>query len=574
MAGDLGRTTGFQNGLRPGRARRQTEVLRPRHVPLPLRRRSARRSPRGLHGHRCRRPDTSGCRASTSSTRWAGTPSACPPNAPQFAKASTPPRSRKRNIDTFRRQIRRLGFSYDWDREVATASADYYRWTQWIFLKLYEQGPRLHGRRAGQLVPGAAAPCSPTRRSRTAATSRPAIPVERRLMRQWMLKITAYAERLLDDLEGLDWPESVKEMQRNWIGKSRGADVVFEIAGQRPRLHGLHHPARHPVRRHLLRARTRAPARRPRSPPTSSAPAVEAYVKEAAQQVRSRPHRSRERRRPASSPAPTPSTRSTVSEIPIWVADYVLMAYGTGAIMAVPGHDERDHEFAREFDLPIVEVVSGSDRPIEEAAFTDNTDGVMVNSTGPSGLASTGSRFPTPSRRSPPGWKSAVSAPGGSSTASATGSSRASATGASPSPSSTPTTGEVVALDESCSRSVFPPIDEYRPTEDGTAAARPRRRRLAQGRAPRRPDGHPRDQHHAAMGRQLLVLPALHRSAQRSERLVDRSRELLDARRPLRRRRRARGAPPALRPLLAQGALRLRLVSPPRSRSRSSSTRG
>ncbi len=136
----------------------------------------------------------------------------------------------KRNIDTFRAQIQRLGFSYDWDREVATSSLDYYRWTQWIFLKLYEKGLAYMADEPVNWCPalGTVLANEEVKDGRYVETGDP---VERRLMRQWMLKITLYAQRLLDDLDDLDWPESVKEMQRNWIGRSRGADVVFHIAG-------------------------------------------------------------------------------------------------------------------------------------------------------------------------------------------------------------------------------------------------------------------------------------------------------------------------------------------------------
>ncbi len=290
-------------------------------------------------------------------------------------------------------------------------------------------------------------------------------PVERRLMRQWMLKITEYAERLLDDLEGLDWPESVKEMQRNWIGKSRGADVVFAIAGSdrdftvfttRPdTLFGATYCVFSPE--HPLVAEFTTDEQRP---------AVDAYIRQAAQKS------DLDRTDLAKSKTGVFTGAYAVNpvndeKIPIWVADYVLMGYGTGAIMAVPGHDERDHEFARAFDLPIIEVVSGSDKPIEEAAFTDNQDGVMVNSTGPDGLSLDGLKVPDAIARII-AWLEE----------------RGLGTGriqyrlrdwlfsrqrywGEPFPIVHTDDGEVVALDESWLPVGLPAIDEYRPTEDG-----------------------------------------------------------------------------------------------------------
>ncbi len=370
----------------------------------------------------------------------------------------------KRNIDTFRRQIKRLGFSYDWDREISTASADYYRWTQWIFLQLYKKDLAYMADVPVNWCPalGTVLANEEVKDGRYVETGDP---VERRLMRQWMLKITEYAERLLDDLEGLDWPESVKEMQRNWIGKSHGADVVFAIDGSdkdftvfttRPdTLFGATYCVFSPE--HALVAEITTDEQRP---------AVEAYIREAAQKS------DLDRTDLAKSKTGVFTGAHAVNPvngemIPIWVADYVLMGYGTGAIMAVPGHDERDHEFAREFGLPIVEVVSGSDRPIEEAAFTDNTDGVMVNSTGPDGFSLDGLKVPDAIAKITT-WLEE----------------RGLGTGriqyrlrdwlfsrqrywGEPFPIVHTDSGEVVALDESWLPVGLPAIDEYRPTEDG-----------------------------------------------------------------------------------------------------------
>ncbi len=370
----------------------------------------------------------------------------------------------KRNIDTFRRQIKRLGFSYDWDREISTASADYYRWTQWIFLQLYNKGLAYMANVPVNWCPalGTVLANEEVKDGRYVETGDP---VERRLMRQWMLKITEYAERLLDDLDGLDWPESVKEMQRNWIGKSHGADVVFAIDGHgtdftvfttRPdTLFGATYCVFSPE--HPMVAEITTDEQRP---------AVDAYVKEAAQKS------DLDRTDLAKSKTGVFTGAYAVNpvngeKIPIWVADYVLMGYGTGAIMAVPGHDERDHEFAREFDLPIVEVVSGSDTPIGEAAFTDNTDGVMVNSTGNDGFSLDGLKVPDAIAKIS-AWLEERSL----------GSGRVQYRlrdwlfsrqryWGEPFPIVHTDDGEVVALDESWLPVGLPAIDEYRPTEDG-----------------------------------------------------------------------------------------------------------
>lgn len=300
--------------------------------------------------------------------------------AEQYAvKTGTHPRETTQyNIGQFRRQLQAIGFSYDWDREVDTTDPAYYRWTQWIFLQLYKQG----------LAYEAFIPVNWCPELGTVLANEEVIdgksevggfPVIRKPMRQWMLKITAYAERLLADLDGLDWPDSVKEMQKNWIGKSIGADVRFALDGSdgvievfttRPdTLFGATYMVLSPE--HSLVDVVTTP---------EQAAAVKHYQANASK--KSDQDRTDARKKKTGvftgGYAINPVNQS---RIPIWIADYVLISYGTGAIMAVPGHDERDWEFARQFDLPIVEVVSGGD--IEKAAYTDNQDGVLVNSTGP-----------------------------------------------------------------------------------------------------------------------------------------------------------------------------------------------
>ena len=260
----------------------------------------------------------------------------------------------RRNVDTFRSQIKRLGFSYDWEREVSTSNPDYYRWTQWIFLKLYEKGLAYMADVPVNWCPALGTVLA-NEEVKDGAYVETGDPVERRLMRQWMLKITDYAERLLDDLELVDWPESVKEMQRNWIGKSHGADVVFRIDGgdndftvftTRPdTLFGATYcvlAPEHPLVDEITTADQRA--------------AVEAYVREAAQKSDlDRTDLSKTKTGVFSGAYAINPVND--EKIPIWVADYVLMGYGTGAIMAVPGQDQRDWDFAKVYDLPIIRTV-------------------------------------------------------------------------------------------------------------------------------------------------------------------------------------------------------------------------
>ncbi len=259
-----------------------------------------------------------------------------------------------RNIDTFRRQIQRLGFSYDWDREISTSDPDYYGWTQWIFLKLYEKGLAYMADVPVNWCPALGTVLA-NEEVKDGAYVETGDPVERRLMRQWMLKITAYAERLLDDLDLVQWPESVKEMQRNWIGRSEGADVHFPIDGHdeeftvfttRPdTLFGATYCVLAPE--HHLLDRITTDAHRD---------TVREYVEDAARKSDLlRTDLAKDKTgvfTGAYAVNPVNDER-----IPIWIADYVLMSYGTGAIMAVPGQDQRDWDFAEAFGLPIIRTV-------------------------------------------------------------------------------------------------------------------------------------------------------------------------------------------------------------------------
>ena len=281
----------------------------------------------------------------------------------------------KRNVDNFRRQIKRLGFSYDWEREVSTATPDYYKWTQWIFLKLYERDLAYLAEVPVNWCPalGTVLANEEVKDGKYVETGDP---VERRLMKQWMLKITAYAERLIDDLDELDWPEHVKEMQRNWIGKSVGGRVTFEIAD---------HDARFEVfttRPDTLFGATYC-VLAPENPlvaqiTTDAARSdVETYV-ETAKNKSDLARTDLDKEKTGVFTGAYAVNPVNGEKLPIWVADYVLMSYGTGAIMAVPAHDERDHAFAKKFDLPIIEVVSGAETSVQEEAFVG--DGPLVNS--------------------------------------------------------------------------------------------------------------------------------------------------------------------------------------------------
>jgi leucyl-tRNA synthetase len=284
----------------------------------------------------------------------------------------------RKNIDTFRRQIRAIGLGYDWDREVATTDPAYYKWTQWIFLKLFERGLAYQADMTVNWCPALGTVLADEEVTAEGLSERGGHPVERRPMRQWMLRITAYADRLLADLDGLDWPESIKEMQRNWIGRSEGADVDFGLDGldatlriftTRPdTLFGVTYMVVSPE--HPLLDAMTTPDR---------AADVRAYV-EAARRKSDTERMDLTREKTGVFTGRYALNPVNGGRVPVWVADYVLITYGTGAIMAVPGHDTRDFEFATRFGIPIVEVVSPDGAlhgPLPEA-FVE--EGVAVNS--------------------------------------------------------------------------------------------------------------------------------------------------------------------------------------------------
>ncbi|MRX73960.1 leucine--tRNA ligase [Bacillus lacus] len=277
------------------------------------------------------------------------------------------------NIANFRRQIQSLGFSYDWDREVNTTDPEYYKWTQWIFIQLFNKGLAYVDEIPVNWCPALGTVLA-NEEVIDGKSERGGHPVERRPMKQWILKITAYADRLLEDLDEVDWPESIKEMQRNWIGRSEGAHVTFSIDGHQENftvfttrpdtLFGATYAVLAPE--HTFVEKIVSEKQRK---------AVEDYI----ESVKAKSDL--ERTDLAKDKTGVFTGAYAVNPVngekmPIWIADYVLMSYGTGAIMAVPGHDERDYEFAKKFELPIKEVVAGGD--IEQEAYTG--DGEHVNS--------------------------------------------------------------------------------------------------------------------------------------------------------------------------------------------------
>lgn len=298
--------------------------------------------------------------------------------AEQYAlKTGNDPREfTERNSDTFRKQLKMLGLSYDWDREISTCDPEYFKWTQWIFTKLYEKGlaeikeievnwcEELGTVLANEEVINV---------NGKMVSERGNFPVVKRPMKQWVLKITAYADRLLEGLDRLDWPESVKEMQRNWIGKSEGAEVVFQIEGHdetftvfttRPdTLFGATYcvlAPEHPLVEKIMTAEQKEAVLNYREYAKSRSDLDRTDLNKEKTGVFTGAY--------AINPV-------NGKRIPIWIADYVLLSYGTGAIMAVPAHDQRDYDFAKKFNLDIIPVLDGD---ISKEAFTG--DALHINS--------------------------------------------------------------------------------------------------------------------------------------------------------------------------------------------------
>ncbi len=285
-----------------------------------------------------------------------------------------PAKTTAENINTFRRQIQALGFSYDWDREVGTCDPDYYRWTQWIFCQLYKKGLAYMDNVPVNWCPALGTVLA-NEEVIDGKSERGGHDVIRKPMRQWVLRITEYADSLLAGLDELDWPENVKEMQRNWIGRSEGAKFSFAVAGA-PELKFDVYTTR-PDTLFGATYAVLAPEHDlvPQITTAEQHGAVTAYIENAKQKS--------DLQRQEESTLKTgvwtgayAVNPATSKNIPIYVADYVLITYGTGAIMAVPAHDQRDWEFAKKYGLEIIEVVSGGD--VTQSAYVE--DGMMINS--------------------------------------------------------------------------------------------------------------------------------------------------------------------------------------------------
>ena len=282
----------------------------------------------------------------------------------------------KKNIDRFREQLKKIGFSFDWDREIDTTDPKYYKWTQWIFIQLYKHGLAYKaeipinfctsckvGLANEEVVNGVCERCGGE--------------VVQKVKSQWMLKITDYAERLYDDLDETDFIERVKIQQRNWIGKSKGAEVDFKLTGTdekvtvfttRPdTLFGATYMVLSPEHKILEKLNI------------ENRVEVVSYQKEAAKKSEFERTEMNKDKTGVMLKGVKAINPVNGKEIPVWISDYVLATYGTGAIMAVPAHDDRDWAFAKKFDMPIIEVVSGGEN-VNEAAFTDVEDGEMINS--------------------------------------------------------------------------------------------------------------------------------------------------------------------------------------------------
>ncbi|CAJ1181312.1 Leucine--tRNA ligase [Companilactobacillus paralimentarius] len=278
----------------------------------------------------------------------------------------------EKNINNFKRQINSLGFSYDWDREVRTTDPKFYKWTQWIFEQMYKKGLAYESETLVNWSPDLGTVVA-NEEIIDGKTERGGFPVIRKPMRQWMLKITAYADRLLDDLDDIDWPENIKEMQRNWIGRSVGAQVTFDVAGSDDKINvfttrpdtifGVEYMTLAPE--HKLVDKITTPEQKA---------AVDAYKEEVS-------HKSDLDRTDLNDEKTGVFTGAYAinpvngKKLPIWISDYVLVTYGTGAVMAVPAHDERDYDFAKKFDLPMQQVIEGN---LDDGVIT--ADGKHINS--------------------------------------------------------------------------------------------------------------------------------------------------------------------------------------------------
>jgi len=282
----------------------------------------------------------------------------------------------ERNVARFKSQLKALGLSFDWSREINTTDPSYYKWTQWIFLQLFKKGLAYKKEMAVNFCTSCKVVLA-NEEVVNGVCERCASEVVRKVKSQWMLKITEYAERLIDDLDGLDYIERVKTQQKNWIGKSRGAEIDFTTTtGDKLRVYttrcdtlfGATYMVIAPEHEYIAKWRDKL----------ENYEEIEAYKKEAAKKSDFERTELVKNKTGVKLIGVSAINPATGKEIPIFISDYVLAGYGTGAIMAVPAHDERDFDFAKKFNLPIIEVVAGGN--VEEAAFTDVETGTLVNS--------------------------------------------------------------------------------------------------------------------------------------------------------------------------------------------------
>ncbi|MFD1470998.1 leucine--tRNA ligase [Companilactobacillus mishanensis] len=279
----------------------------------------------------------------------------------------------EKNINNFKRQINSLGFSYDWDREVQTTDPKFYKWTQWIFEQMYKKGLAYEAEVPVNWSPDLGTVVA-NEEVIDGKTERGGYPVVRKPMRQWMLKITAYADRLLDDLDDIDWPESIKEMQRNWIGRSIGAQISFPVEGHDDKIdvfttradtiYGVSYIVLAPEHKLVDQITT-----------VDQKEQVEAY-KEQASRKSDLDRTDLNHDKTGAFTGAYAVNPVSGEKLQIWISDYVLATYGTGAVMAVPAHDGRDYDFAKKFDLPMVQVIEGGD--ISKEVYTG--DGKHINS--------------------------------------------------------------------------------------------------------------------------------------------------------------------------------------------------
>ena len=285
----------------------------------------------------------------------------------------------QQNIAHFTEQLKSLGFSFDWSRKIDTTDPEYYKWTQWIFIQMFKHGLAYKTTMPINFCTGCKVGLA-NEEVVNGVCERCGSPVIQKEKSEWMLKITAYAQRLIDDLDDVDYLEKIKTQQKNWIGRSEGAEVNFKLAGMdkiltvyttRPdTLFGATYMVispEHPILKELQNK-------------IENLDEVKAYQKQASLKSafeRSELNKDKTGVEIKGIKAVNPLTNK---EIPIWISDYVLITYGTGAIMAVPAHDTRDYEFAKKFNLPIVQVVDGKDVNLDKEAFTDVAAGTLINS--------------------------------------------------------------------------------------------------------------------------------------------------------------------------------------------------